>query len=137
MMISMAKCCNPAVGDDIVGYVSVGRGIIVHRKDCPNLKNINDINLRMVNVEWATVSSKYVKRYKFTAHPTQDLFTEVEHAIKKYHAHIIDGQIQNSAPDRIEGFVTIEIDRKEDLKKALKSIRSIPSILSIGGYDEI
>ncbi len=137
MMITMAKCCNPAVGDDIVGYVSVGRGIIVHRKDCPNLKNINEINLRMVNVEWATVSSKYVKRYKLSAHPTQDLFAEVEHAIKKYHGHIIDGQIQESAPDKIEGFVTIEIDRKEDLKKALKSIRTIPSIISIGGYDEI
>jgi GTP pyrophosphokinase len=137
MMITMAKCCNPAVGDDIVGYVSVGRGIIVHRKDCPNLKNINDITLRMVNVEWATVSSKYVKRYKLSAHPTQDLFAEVEHAIKKYHGHIIDGQIQESAPDKIEGFVTIEIDRKEDLKKALKSIRTIPSIISIGGYDEI
>ena len=137
MMITMARCCNPAVGDDIVGYVSVGRGIIVHRKDCPNLKNIKEINLRMVKVEWATVSSKYVKRYKLSARPTQDLFAEVENAIKKYHGHIIDGQIQESGTDRIEGFVTIEIDRKEDLKKALKSIRTIPSILSIGGYDEI
>ena len=137
MMITMARCCNPAAGAVIVGYVSVGRGIIVHRKDCPNLKNINDITLRMVNVEWATVSSKYVKRYKLSAHPTQDLFAEVEHAIKKYHGHIIDGQIQESGPDKIEGFVTIEIDRKEDLKKALKSIRTIPSIISIGGYDEI
>ena len=137
MMISMAKCCNPAVGDDIVGYVSVGRGIIVHRKDCPNLKNIKEINLRMVNVEWATVSSKYVKRYKFTARPTQDLFAEVENAIKKYRGHIIDGQLQESGSDKIDGFMTIEIDRKEDLKKALKSIRTIPSILSIGGYDEI
>ena len=137
MMITMARCCNPAVGDDIVGYVSVGRGIIVHRRDCPNLKNINDINLRTVNVEWATVSSKYVKRYKLSARPTQDLFAEVENAIKKYRGHIIDGQIQETGKDRIEGFVTIEIDRKEDLKKALKSIRTIPSILSIGGYDEI
>ena len=137
MMITMARCCNPAVGDDIVGYVSVGRGIIVHRRDCPNLKNIKEINLRMINVEWATVSSKYVKRYKLTAHPTQDLFAEMENAIKKYRGHIIDGQIQESGKDRIEGFVTIEIDRKEDLKKALKSIRAIPSILSIGGYDEI
>ncbi|MBR5927850.1 MAG: bifunctional (p)ppGpp synthetase/guanosine-3',5'-bis(diphosphate) 3'-pyrophosphohydrolase, partial [Spirochaetia bacterium] len=135
--ITMAKCCNPAVGDDIVGYVSVGRGIVVHRKDCPILKNIKEINLRMVKVEWATVSSKYVKRYKLSAHPAQDLFAEVENAIKKYKGHIIDGQIQESGPDRIEGFVTIEIDRKEDLKKALKGIRTIPSILSIGGYDEI
>ena len=91
----------------------------------------------MIKVEWATVSSKYVKRYKLTAHPTQDLFAEMENAIKKYRGHIIDGQIQESGKDRIEGFVTIEIDRKEDLKKALKSIRAIPSILSIGGYDEI
>ena len=78
-----------------------------------------------------------MKRYKFTARPTQDLFAEVENAIKKYRGHIIDGQLQESGSDKIDGFMTIEIDRKEDLKKALKSIRTIPSILSIGGYDEI
>jgi len=131
MMITMARCCNPSVGDDIVGYASVGRGVVVHRRDCKDLSHIRHINLRTINVEWATVSSKYTKRYKFTSRPTQNLFAEIENALKKYHGHIIDGQIQTEGKDKTEGFIAIEIDRKEDLKRAVKSIRTIPSIMGI------
>lgn len=131
MMITFAKCCSPVLGDDIIGYVSVGRGIIVHKSDCPNLKNINEINLRKISVEWETVSSKPTKRYKVSSKTTQDIFSEIESAIKKYKGHIIDGQIFNETEDKINGYFTIEIEKKEDFKKAIKSARAIPSILNI------
>ncbi len=131
MLITMARCCSPSVGDEIVGYVSVGRGVIVHKKDCPNLKGINQINLRMINVEWETVSAKPTKRYKVVSRPSQDIFSEIEGAVKKNHGHVIEGQLAEESENRMTSYITIEIDRKEDFKKAVKNIKTIPSVLNI------
>ncbi|MDD3996987.1 MAG: RelA/SpoT family protein, partial [Sphaerochaetaceae bacterium] len=54
MMISLARCCDPRRGDEIIGYVSRGRGIIVHRKNCHNLKNMAEFEQRCIEVEWET-----------------------------------------------------------------------------------
>ena len=51
-MVSFARCCNPVYGDSVVGYVSRGRGIIVHKENCPNVWRIENIEQRMVHVEW-------------------------------------------------------------------------------------
>ncbi|MCQ2603566.1 MAG: RelA/SpoT family protein [Spirochaetia bacterium] len=131
MMVNFAKCCSPAKGDEIIGYVSVGRGIIVHKKDCPNVKNINNINLRKINIEWAHISQKHVKRYKLEAEIVPDLLTEIEGAIKSLKGHIVDGQLMEEDGKKLSGFITIEMDRKKDFIPALKEIKNIPSILEI------
>ena len=51
-MINVAKCCSPKFGDEIVGYVSRGRGIIVHKKDCKNFERIPNIEERYIPVIW-------------------------------------------------------------------------------------
>jgi len=67
LMIRIAGCCQPASGDRIIGYVSRGRGIIVHRADCPNVRHIPDIQERHVEVQWETVSPKATRRFQVTA----------------------------------------------------------------------
>ena len=78
MMISLAKCCNPHRGDDIIGYVSRGRGIIVHRTNCHNLKNMVEIKERSIEVEWETASPRLTRRFRVVSKVTQDLFAEIE-----------------------------------------------------------
>ncbi|MBQ8882338.1 MAG: bifunctional (p)ppGpp synthetase/guanosine-3',5'-bis(diphosphate) 3'-pyrophosphohydrolase [Clostridia bacterium] len=55
LLVRISKCCSPVPGDDIVGFISRGRGIAIHRKNCPNLKNIEDF--RLIEAHWAEVSS--------------------------------------------------------------------------------
>lgn len=131
MMISFAKCCSPSPGDPIIGYVSVGRGIIVHKSECQNVKHIKNFENRSIDVEWEAVSPKATRRFKVTAKRTHDLFAEIEGAIRKYHGHLIEGRLVEDDNDRLSGFFTMEIDKKEDFGKVVKSIRTIPSIMNI------
>ncbi|MCY1151705.1 MAG: RelA/SpoT family protein [Sphaerochaetaceae bacterium] len=133
LMISLANCCNPQRGDEIVGYISRGRGIIVHKKDCPNLKNMKEIEERSVEVAWETNSPKPTRKYRVTSKRTYDLFSEIEGAIRKYHAHLIGGRLYDDDMDnsRLIGTFTIEIDKEDDFKKVVKALKTLPSINTV------
>lgn len=135
MMISIAKCCSPSTGDDIVGYVSRGRGIIVHRRDCTNLKHIEGIDHRLVEVEWEAESPKATRRFRVTSRMTSDLFSEIEGAVRKYRGHLIEGKLEEDTKGNLTGGFTMELEKREDYKKVLKSLRTIPSVLNIQPLD--
>ncbi|MFP4373373.1 MAG: RelA/SpoT family protein [Spirochaetaceae bacterium] len=130
-MIHFAGCCNPTTGDDIVGYVSRGRGIIVHRRDCPNLKLIPDYEERAIEVEWETVSPRTIRRFKVTARKTFDLFSEIEGAVRKLNGHLIEGRVEENDTGNLEAYFTMELDRREHVKKVMKSIRTVPAVMNI------
>ncbi len=131
MLISIARCCNPVRGDQIIGYVSRGRGIIVHRKNCSNLKNINEFESRTIEVEWETSSKISTHRFQVKSRRVSDLFSEIEGAVRKYRGHLIEGRLEENETGDLTGSFTLEIERVEDYKSILKSIRTIPSVLNI------
>ncbi|MDL2229765.1 TGS domain-containing protein, partial [Treponema sp. OttesenSCG-928-L16] len=131
MMIRFARCCHPVTGDPIIGYVSRGRGIIIHRKNCGNLSHIPDFEERKIDTEWENATSLLVKRFRISAKKTSDLFSEIEGAVRKHQGHLIEGRLEESASNNLTGFFTMQLEQQEDLKKVLKGIRSIPSVFSI------
>ena len=131
MMISLAHCCNPVTGDSIIGYVSRGRGIIVHKRDCPNLNHINEFDERSVDVEWEAVSPVSSRRFEVTSKITNDLFSEIEGSVRKYGGHLIEGKLEENDKGNLKGSFTMEMNRNVEYKQILKSIRTIPSVLNI------
>ncbi|QQO10661.1 RelA/SpoT family protein [Breznakiella homolactica] len=131
MMIRFARCCHPVTGDPIIGYVSRGRGIIIHRENCSNLKNIPDFAERKIYVEWENATSLLVKRFKVEARMATDLFSEIEGAVRKHQGHLIEGRLEESGSNHLTGFFTMQLEKQNDLKLILKNIRSIPSVFSI------
>jgi len=131
LMISLAKCCSPRRGDAIIGYVSRGRGIIVHRTNCHNLKNMTEIKERSIEVEWETATPLLTRRFRVVSKITQDLFAEIEGAIRKYKGHLIEGRLDDGEQERLIGSFTMEVSNEEDFKKVVKSIKAVPSIISI------
>ncbi|MBN1647664.1 MAG: bifunctional (p)ppGpp synthetase/guanosine-3',5'-bis(diphosphate) 3'-pyrophosphohydrolase [Spirochaetales bacterium] len=131
MLISIAHCCNPVNGDAIIGYVSRGRGIIVHRQDCSNLRNINEFENRKIDVEWETSSKVSTHRFQVKSKRVSDLFSEIEGAVRKYRGHLIEGRLEENETGFLTGSFTLEIEKSEDYKSILKSIRTIPSVLNI------
>jgi GTP pyrophosphokinase len=134
MMIHFAKCCNPVAGDPIVGYVSRGRGIIVHRKNCSNLTNIRDFAERRIETEWEN-GSALIRRFKIEARLSADLFSEIEGAVRKQQGHLIEGRLEETAAHHMTGFFTMSLERPEDIKRVMKNIRGIPAVYSIVSLD--
>lgn len=131
MMISLAQCCNPVPGDSIVGYVSRGRGIIVHKSDCPNLVHMSEIEQRKIEVEWETAAETITRRFMVTSKRTQDLFSEIEGAIRNHSGHLVAGSLIDDEIGNLVGAFTMECDNEESFKKVVKSIRNIPNVIKI------
>ncbi|MDR3123018.1 MAG: RelA/SpoT family protein [Treponema sp.] len=136
MMIRFAKCCNPVSGDPIVGYVSRGRGIIIHRKNCGNLAHISDFAERRIETEWEWKRERekdnaLIKRFKIEARYSANLFSEIEGAVRKQNGHLVGGRLDDTADNHLTGFFTIQLKDPEDLSTVMKSIRGIPAVYSI------
>jgi GTP diphosphokinase / guanosine-3',5'-bis(diphosphate) 3'-diphosphatase len=136
LMIHFAQCCRPRTGDDIVGYVSRGRGIIIHKRDCRSLLSIPDVEERMIEVEWETVSPKMTRRFRVAARQSSDLFSEIEGAVRKIHGHLIEGRIDETSQGTLEASFTLELERRQDLRKITKCIRAIPAVMSLQDIPE-
>ncbi len=133
MMIKMAGCCHPVPGDPIIGYVSRGRGIIVHRRGCNNLPNIPEIQERSIDCEWSNESSAITTEFKILSEKIPDLFSQIEGAIRKTGGHLIQGQIEENEKGNLVGFFLIELKALPDFTKIKRSIRNIPAVLEITG----
>ena len=131
IMIRLAQCCTPSTGDSIVGYISRGRGITVHKIGCPSIASIKDFVERSIDVEWEMVSPKSTRRFLVTARLASNLFSEIEGALKKVGGHLIEGKLEESGNELLRGAFTVELDNREDFGRVLKSLRTIPSVVNI------
>jgi GTP pyrophosphokinase len=137
MMIRFAKCCNPILGDPIVGFVSRGRGIIVHQKSCANIRHIPDFEERKIETQWENADVP-IKRFKVEAKAPEssrreNLFSEIEGVIRKFQGHLIEGRLDESGTNRLTGYFTMQLENRDDVKKVLKHLQGIPSVSSIHG----
>jgi GTP pyrophosphokinase len=131
MMVRFARCCKPITGDQIIGYVSRGRGIIIHRKDCRSITHIPDFEERKIETQWENSISLLVKRFKIEARYMANLFSEIEGAVRKNQGHLIEGRLNESSPSRLSGFFTVQLEDSASLKNVIKNIRGIPAVLSV------
>ncbi|MDR2662998.1 MAG: HD domain-containing protein [Treponema sp.] len=130
MMIRFAKCCNPILGDPIVGYVSRGRGIIVHRRSCGNIRHIPDFEERKIETQWEDAGLP-LKRFRIEAKYRENLFSEIEGVIRKFQGRLVEGRLDESGTNRLTGYFTMHLENREDVQQVLKHIRGIPAVSSI------
>ncbi|MCL2879578.1 MAG: HD domain-containing protein [Treponema sp.] len=137
LLIRYARCCNPVEGDDIIGYVSRGRGIIIHRKNCSNFAANPEVEKRTIGAEWDHPESDLIRRFKMEVRHSVDVFPEIDGAIRKHQGRLLEGRLEESrggahASDRrLSGIFTIQLARAEDLKPVMKNLRSIPGVINI------
>lgn len=135
--VRFSKCCSPVPGDEIVGFVTRGRGISIHRTDCVNLLNLPEIDRnRLIDAEWqqaegTAVGEKYLVEISIYANNRNGLLADVSRALTEKE---IDIQALNTRVNK-QGTATImvsfEIGSKEELQRIIDKIRTIESIIDI------
>ena len=131
MKINLAPCCSPVYGDDIVGYVSKGQGIKVHRADCPNV--LKD-KTRLIEVHWGEVSSetKYDTTLRILAKDRSYLLTDLATCIAQYKANIMAVNVGvNNDNLTASASITITVNNLEHLETIMANLRKINSVLSV------
>lgn len=132
-LVKLSKCCNPVPGDEIVGYITKGRGVSVHRKDCVNVKDLLSEENRMIDVEWYNEDSNtsYQVEIQIYSNDRNGLLVDILKEIGTTKAKIL-GVNTKTTKERIAIIdVTLEVENLEELNKAQKAIRKVDSVYEV------
>ncbi len=123
----MARCCNPAPGDQIIGYVTRGRGATIHRKDCPNILSIEDRE-RLVTVSWGEPKKTYPVPVRIMAFDRDGLMRDVSTLIADEGVNMPAVKVETSRNLAIFDLV-LEVRDILQLSKILDRLENLPNVL--------
>jgi len=133
LLIRLSRCCNPIPGDEIVGYITKGRGVSVHRADCPNV-HAEDVQDRLISVEWEGYSSsrkEYNVDLEINGFDRRGLLNEVLQAVNETKTNItaVSGKTDKNKMATI--LITISIQNIAHLQKVVDRIKRISDIYAV------
>ncbi len=127
LMVRYAQCCQPVPGDPVVGYVTQGRGISIHRSDCPNLLSVT-LDDRRVEIDWQEVEGEaFAVHLALSGEDRRGLYADIMSAISKTGTNITGAEIQTK-DGTVFGSIFVEVDNISHLAKVLKAIRRIKGV---------
>ena len=131
-LVKLSKCCNPLPGDEIVGYITKGRGVSVHRKDCVNLKDLLSEENRMIDVEWYNENqSDYNVDIEIFSNDRSGLLVDILKELGTTKAKIMGVNTKTTKEKIAIIDVTIEVENLEELNKVLKAVRKVDSVYDV------
>jgi GTP pyrophosphokinase len=129
IMIRMAKCCKPIPGDDIVGYISLGKGITVHRSDCKNARALMKNPERFTKVGWQGLAGMAFRvEIMVEALDRNHLLEDVARALGDSGVNILSGSVQTLPDGVVRDRFTIEVGDVRQLDNILANIRAIDTV---------
>lgn len=133
LLLRLSKCCNPVPGDEIVGYITRGRGISVHRKDCPNVSSEGDLQNRLIEVEWENKKTEKIydtdlEVYGFDRSGLLNDVLEVVNSMTNRLSNV-NGRVDNNQMATIR--LSIGIHNTEELERIIDKLNQVPDVYSI------
>ena len=131
-LVKLSKCCNPLPGDSIVGYITKGRGVSVHRADCVNVKELINEENRMIDVYWANEGkTSYSVEITVYANDRQGLLADIIREVTGSKFNIL-GVNTKTTKERIAIIdINIELENLEELKKIIRILRGVDSVYDV------
>ena len=131
LMIRYSQCCQPVPGDEVIGYITVGRGISIHRRDCPNVLNLPDLPERRIMIDWDDDGSqRFLVRIVMEGTDRHGLFADIARSISDTGTNIQSADIQSTEGGMTGQFV-VEVENLAHLKKVVRHIRRVKGVLTV------
>ena len=131
-LVKLSRCCNPVPGDEIIGYITKGRGVSVHRKDCVNVKDLFAEENRMIDVFWyEEQKSKYNVDIEIYANDRSGLLADIIKEIESTKSKLVAVTSKATKEKIAITEVTVEVENIEELNKILKQLRKIDSVYDV------
>ena len=137
LMVRFAKCCNPVPGDDILGYITKGRGVSIHRKDCGNLNNlIKEDPQKVVDVSWGTSNGvAYMAEIQVKTEDKSGILSDVMNILMDSKLPLNALNAKSAKGNLAYINIKIKIDTVEQLKELMKKIKRVPGVLDVYRMD--
>jgi GTP pyrophosphokinase len=133
LLLTRARCCNPLRGEDIMGYISLGKGIVVHSKRCKNVKQLMINKDRIVEVDWAKSEKDHANAVRLlaTTENRTGMLAGITNAIADIKTSIRDANARISNDERGLIEVTVDVFDKRHLDKVISAIRKVPGVIEV------
>ena len=136
LMVRYSQCCQPVPGDKVTGYVTRGRGISIHRVDCPNLLALGDPERRM-DLDWQEVEGElFTVRLSIAGEDRRGLYADVCTAISGAGTNIRSLEL-TSGQGGMSGLVVVEVENLSQLTKVMKAIRRVKAVTDVGRRERL
>lgn len=131
MLVRFARCCNPLPQDPIVGFITRGRGVSVHRLDCVNIKDL-DSGGRLIEVEWDRgIESSYHAELKMIAKDRPGLLVDVSSCIEQAGSKIVAINARINMDRTVHINLVLRITTKQQLDNLMRSLKRMPETLEV------
>lgn len=132
LLTFMARCCQPVPGDDVVGYITIGRGVSIHRKDCSNIIHASERQKpRFIQVSWGSnIRDNYVVDVLVKAYSRSDLLKDITSLLANEKAHVYALQSKTDHHNNLTYIeLTVEVDGLSGLSRMLAKLSQVPNVL--------
>jgi GTP diphosphokinase / guanosine-3',5'-bis(diphosphate) 3'-diphosphatase len=131
LMVRYSQCCQPVPGDAVIGYITRGRGISIHRVDCPNVLNLGEHPERRLEIEWeAEKGDRFFVRLVVEGNDRRGLLSDISAAITTTGTNIQSAEIR-SEEGGMRGSFMVEVQDLNHLKKVMKAVRRVSGVASV------
>jgi guanosine-3',5'-bis(diphosphate) 3'-pyrophosphohydrolase len=135
LMVRYAQCCQPVPGDAVVGYVTQGRGISIHRGDCPNLLTLSSEIERRVEIDWQESEGEvFVVRLAVGGEDRRGLYADICEAVSGTGTNIRSAELA-SKDGAVYGSMLVEVENQTQLHKVLRAVRRVKGVTQISRRD--
>lgn len=134
LLIRMSRCCNPVPGDDIVGYITKGRGISIHRADCPNVTNAPENENRLIEVEWEDTASnqkEYAADLEIHGYDRSGLLNDVLQVISSQSKKLLGVTARSDKDKQATIRLSVSIQNLSHLQTITDKLKQVPDVYSV------